>query len=262
MTTTDVLPPAEALLTKFLRDTRTVFLRELMPTLRQPSGLIYTMGQPLLFLVLFGSMLAGDNGGGSPWQWFVPGILIMMCLSGPMMAGYSLLTELLSGSFERMLVSPLSRTAMLVGRTLKEFLVLLAQAALIIAVAVPLGFELRPLGVLAGLALLMVFGAGLVALSYVLAIASRPSGELFYGVTQMVMFPVLLLSGVLLPVSSGPDWLRVVAGLNPVSYLVDAERALFAGGFAEPAVLHGALTAVAVGAIGLLLGTRAMRRGV
>ncbi|SDM48006.1 ABC transporter permease [Allokutzneria albata] len=247
---------------KLVWDTRTVFLRELMPTLRRPSALIYTMGQPLLFLVLFGSLLAGSQGGASPWQWFVPGILIMMCLSGPMMSGYTLLTELLSGSFERILVSPVDRSALLFGRTLKEFLLLLVQALLIIAVATPLGFELFPLGVLAGLALLVVFGSGLIALSYLLAIASRPSGELFYGVTQMVMFPVLLLSGVLLPVQSGPEWLRVIAALNPVSYLVDAERALFAGRFAEPAVLYGAVTAFGFAAVGLFFGTRAMRKGI
>ncbi|WP_086829637.1 ABC transporter permease [Allokutzneria sp. NRRL B-24872] len=249
---------------KLLWDTRTVFLRELMPTVRTPSGLLFTMGQPLLFLILFGSLLTGSPGGAaaSPWQWFVPGILIMMCLTGPMMSGYTLLTELLSGSFERVLVSPISRPALLFGRTLKEFLLLLVQALLIIAVAVPLGFELFPLGVLAGLALLVVFGSGLIALSYVLAIASRPSGQLFYGVTQMVMFPVLLLSGVLLPVESGPDWLRVVASLNPVSHLVDAERLLFAGRFAEPAVLYGSLTAFGFAAVGLTVGVRAMRKGL
>ncbi|GAA4020291.1 ABC transporter permease [Allokutzneria multivorans] len=247
---------------KLLWDTRTVFLRELMPAVRTPSGLLFTMGQPLLFLILFGSLLTGAPGGPSPWQWFVPGILIMMCLTGPMMSGYTLLTELLSGSFERVLVSPITRSALLFGRTLKEFLLLLVQALLIIGAAVPLGFELFPLGVLAGLLLLVVFGSGLIALSYVLAIASRPSGQLFYGVTQMVMFPVLLLSGVLLPVESGPDWLRVVASLNPVSHLVDAERALFAGRFAEPAVLYGSLTAFGFAAVGLAVGVRAMRKGL
>jgi ABC-2 type transport system permease protein len=247
--------------TQFVRDTRTVFAREFAPVLRRPVNLVFTMGQPLLFLFLYGSMLAG-TAGGSPWQWFVPGILIMMCLTGPMMAGYSMLLELIGGSMERLLVTPLNRTAMLVGRTMKEFVILLAQAVLIIGLGVPLGFRLSPMGVLAGLALLIVFGMGLGALSFVLAIASQPGGELFFGVTQMVLFPLMLLSGLLLPIASGPAWLQVAAALNPVTYIVEAERALFADRFADMSVVYGALAACAVAAVGLVLGTRAMRRGI
>jgi ABC-2 type transport system permease protein len=250
---------------QFIRDTGTVFSRELMPVLRQPVTLIFSMGQPLLFLFLFGPLLAGTEGfagGGSPWQWFVPGILIMMCLFGPMMAGYSLLIELIGGSLERMLVTPLNRTAMLIGRTMKEFVILLVQAVLIIGLALPLGFRLYPLGVLAGLTLLIVLGVGLGALSFVLAIASHPGGELFWVVTQMVLFPLMLLSGVLLPMDFGPAWLQVAAGLNPISYIVEAERALFAGQFADLSVLYGAIAAFAIAVTGLVLGTRAMRRGI
>jgi ABC-2 type transport system permease protein len=247
------------------RDTATVFSRELVPVLREPVGLVFSMGQPLLFLFLFGPLLAGSQGAGdasSPWQWFVPGILVMMCLSGPMLAGHSLLIELIGGAMERMLVTPLNRTAMLIGRTMKEFVILLAQAVLIILLALPLGFRLYPVGVLAGLGMLIVLGVGLGSFSFVLAIASRPSGNLFWAVTQMVLFPLLLLSGVLLPTDFGPSWLRVVAALNPVSYIVDAERTLFAGRIADITVLYGALAAIAIATIGLAVGNRAMRRSI
>ncbi|GII85059.1 transport permease protein [Sphaerisporangium siamense] len=249
---------------QFLRDVATVFVREVAPVSRAPVLLFLAMVQPLLLLFLFGPMLAGAQGfgGGAPWQWFVPGILIMMCLTGPMMAGYSMLIELMGGSLERMLVTPLNRTAMLVGRVLKEFVILLVQAVLIIGLALPLGFRPSPAGVLAGLALLIVFGTGLGALSFVLAIASRPDGNLFWGVTQMLLFPLMLLSGVLLPTDYGPAWLRTAAAFNPVSYIVEAERALFAGRAVDLAVLYGALSACAVGAVGLALGTRAVRRGI
>ncbi|MEO3863673.1 ABC transporter permease [Acrocarpospora sp. B8E8] len=247
----------------FVRDTVTVFQREIAPTFRDPLGLLFTMMQPLLFLFLFGPLLSGNTDlGDAPWQWFVPGILIMMCLSGPMMAGYMLLVELIGGSMERMLVTPLNRTAMLIGRTLKEFVVLLAQSALIIGLSIPLGFQPNAAGVLAGLALLVVFGVGLGALSFVLAIASAPGGELFYGITQLVMFPLLLLSGVLLPVDAGPGWLQTAAAFNPVTYVVNAERALFAGSFTDISLLYGLLAATAVATLGLTLGTRAMRRGI
>ncbi len=249
---------------KFVRDTATVFSREFTPTLREPAGVAITMGQPLLFLFLFGSLLDGTPGvgGGSAWQWFVPGILVMMCLFGPMAAGHSLLIELIGGSMERMLVTPLGRTAMLVGRTVKETAILLVQGVLIIALALPLGFRLHPAGVLAGLALLTVFGIGLGALSLVLAIRSQPGGTLFWLVSQMVTFPLVLLSGVLLPMNFGPAWLQVIARLNPISYIVDAERALFTGAFANLSVLYGTAAACVIAAVGLASGNREMRRGI
>ncbi|MBB6556266.1 ABC transporter permease [Nonomuraea rubra] len=247
-------------MTTFLRDTTTVFSREIKPSLRNPVGLLFEMGQPLLFLFLFGSLL--DGAVGSSWQWFVPGILVMMCLTGPMGAGYTLLVELIGGAMERLMVTPLNRTAMLVGKSVKAMLTLLVQAVLIIALALPLGFELHLAGVLGALAQLVVFSVGLGALSFVLAIKSAPGGTLFYIVSQSIMFPLLLLSGVLLPLETAPTWLRVLGQVNPVTYIVDAQRALFSGDLANPSVLYGTATACAIAAIGLYLGNRALRRGV
>ncbi|NUP03195.1 MAG: ABC transporter permease [Nonomuraea sp.] len=247
-------------MTTFPRDTATVFAREFRPVLREPVGLLFEMGQPLLFLFLFGSLL--DGAVGASWQWFVPGILVMMCLTGPMGAGYTLLVELIGGSMERMLVTPLNRTALLVGRTLKEMAVLLAQAVLIIVLAVPLGFEPHPAGVLAGLAQLVVLGVGLGAFSLVLAVKSAPGGTLFYVVSQSILFPLLLLSGVLLPMDTAPGWLRVVGTANPVTYVVDAQRALFSGDLTHPSVLYGTASACLIAALGLYAGNRAIRKGV
>ncbi|TYB69638.1 ABC transporter permease [Nonomuraea sp. PA05] len=247
-------------MTTFLRDTTTVFSREIKPSLRNPAGLLFDMGQPLLFLFLFGSLL--DGAVGASWQWFVPGILVMMCLTGPMSAGYTLLVELIGGAMERLMVTPLNRTAMLVGKSVKAVLTLLVQAVLIIALAIPLGFELHLTGVLAALLQLVIFSVGLGALSFVLAIKSAPGGTLFYVVSQSIMFPLLLLSGVLLPLETAPAWLRTLGQLNPVTYLVDAQRALFAGDLADPAVLYGTAAACAIAAIGLYLGNRALRRGL
>ncbi|WP_017539908.1 ABC transporter permease [Nocardiopsis halophila] len=258
--------PARPAAASFVRDVATVYTREVTPSVRDPLGMLFTMGQPLLLLFFFGPLLGGVGAGGGAaggsWQWFVPGVLVMLCLFGPMMAGYNLLVELLGGAMERMLVSPLNRTAMLIGRALKEFSVLLVQAVLIVLLAIPLGFELYPLGVLAGLLLLAVFGVGLGALSFLLAMVSAPSGELFYGVTQLAVFPLMLLSGVLLPMDFGPQWLQTVAAVNPVTHIAEAMRTLFAGSFTDPAIGWGALSAAAVAALGLTFGTRAMRRGV
>ncbi|WP_052864170.1 ABC transporter permease [Streptomyces niger] len=252
---------------KVLNDTRTAFARELGPELRQPAGLLFTMLLPCLFLALFAPLLSGMSpaGGGtdtgSPWQWFVPGTLVLLALSATAGAGASLLNEMSSGAFERMLVTPLNRAAMLVGRALKEVVILLTQALLILALLLPTDFRLRPLGALAGLALLTVFGIGIGTLSFTLALHSRKQQTLFYGVQQMIFFPLLLLSGVLLPITqaSAPTWLYVLSRSNPATYVVEAERALFDGRFAETGVLYGVLAATAVAVLGVFAGIRGMR---
>lgn len=250
-----------------LRDTRTAFRRQIIPELREPVGILFSMAQPLLFLAFFGPLLSGFEGFGqagaeAAWQWFIPSVLVMMCIFGPMMSGYTLLTELMGGAMERLLVTPMNRTAMLVGRTMKESVILLVQALLIIAIGIPLGFEPHLLGAVLAVLMLVVFATGLSALSAVLAIHAAPSGSLFYIVTQMLMFPLLLLSGILLPMDAGPQWLQVLSQLNPFTYLAEAQRALFDGALVDPAVAYGGLAALAVAVVGLALGTRAMRSAV
>ncbi|MFF7094508.1 ABC transporter permease [Streptomyces rubradiris] len=250
---------------KVLNDTRTAFARELGPELRRPAGLLFTMLLPLLFLALFAPLLSDTRslGGetGSPWQWFVPGMLVLLALSATSGAGSYLLNEMTSGSFERMLVTPLNRAAMLVGRALKEVVILLAQALLVLTLLLPTDWPIHPLGALAGLALLTVFGIGAGTLSFTLALHCRKQQTLFYGLQQVIFFPLLLLSGVLLPITktSAPTWLYALSRVNPATYVVEAERALFDDKFAETGVLYGILAATAVAVVGVVAGIRSMR---
>ncbi|MCP2333833.1 ABC transporter permease [Actinoalloteichus caeruleus] len=239
-----------------------VFVREMRPGLRNPLGLVFQMAEPLVFLVLFGPLLAvmPSVGDGSTWQWFVPGIVVMLSLFGASGAGYLMLTEASAGTLERLLATPLRRTAILAGRTGKEVATLLVQALLIVLATLPVGFDPHPLGALVGLLLLAVFGVGLGSLSISLALAMRDQPSTFYGIQQGLLFPLLLLSGVLLPMDFAPDWLHTASRFNPLTYLVEAERALFAGDLAHPSVLWAALTAVAVAVVGLAVGARTMRR--
>lgn len=247
---------------KLVSDINTVFVRELRPTLRDPFSPIFSMGQPLVFLGLYGPLLGGatEAGGAAPWQWFVPGILVMMGLFGTSMTGSNLLYEMQTGAHERMLVTPLSRSALIVGRAFKEMVPLLAQALVIVIAVLPLGFRLYPLGAAIGLLLLGVFGVGLGSLSYALALAVRRQEWIFWAVQQTITFPLLILSGMLLPLDAGPAWMRAAARLNPLTYIVEAERALFAGDLGSPAVLAGGLAALLTGVVGLSVGVLAIRR--
>ncbi|HEV7962778.1 MAG TPA: ABC transporter permease [Actinoplanes sp.] len=240
-------------------DTGVVFSRELRPMLRNPFTVVFSMVQPLVFLALFAPLLP-EVEGGSALQWFVPGIVVMSCLFGTSMTGSNLLFEIQTGSHERMLVTPLRRPALLIGRALKEIVPVVAQAALIVAICLPFGFELHLGGALIGLVILSTFCLGLGALSYTLALAAKNQEWLFWTVQQTLLFPLLLLAGMLLPVDNGPGWLQALSKWNPLSYVVDAERALFNGDIWASTTVTGAVAAVGVGALGLLVGTRAMRR--
>jgi ABC-2 type transport system permease protein len=243
-------------------DTVTVLSRELRPILRNPVSMVFSMVQPLVFLGLFAPLLPDLPGQTSALQWFVPGIVVMSCLFGASMTGSNLLFEIQTGAHERMLVTPVRRPALLIGRALKEIVPMFAQTAVIVAVCVPFGFRPHLAGALVGLLILAVFCVGLGALSYTLALASKDQEWLFWTVQQTLLFPLLLLAGMLLPIDGGPGWLRTLARFNPLTYVVDAERALFNGDFDASTTAAGVVAAAVVGALGLAVGTRAMRRAV
>jgi len=240
-------------------DTGVVFSRELRPMLRNPFTIVFSMVQPLVFLGLFAPLLPKVEDG-SPLQWFVPGLVVMSCLFGTSMTGSNLLFEIQTGSHERMLVTPLRRPALLIGGALKEIVPVIAQAALIVAICMPFGFEPHLGGALLGLVILSTFCLGLGALSYSLALAAKNQEWLFWTVQQTLLFPLLLLAGMLLPVENGPGWLRALSKWNPLTYVVDAERALFNGDIWSSATVTGSIAAIGVGVLGLWVGTRAMKR--
>lgn len=261
----EVRPEADVARTGFVRDTVTIFLREFQLVLRDPFSLIFSLLQPLVFLGLFAPLLAGSLssdqlGGESPLTWFLPGVVVMIALFGTGSTGANLLYELMTGSYERVLATPVSRPAILVGRALKELAPLVVQAVIITLAALPFGVTFSPVGVVVGLAILGVFGVGLGALSYALGLASRNREWLFWGVQQTLIFPLLILSGMMLPLESGPAWMQAAATVNPLTYVVDAERAAFTGALTDPSILHGAIAAALTCAVGLVVGVRAVLR--
>jgi len=251
------------------RDTGIVLVRELRPVTHDPFSVMFGLVQPLVFLALFGPLLVGSLGGtttgqevlgGNVWQWFVPSILVMTTLFGTSTTGANLLFELQTGAHERLLVAPLSRSSLLVGRALKEMVPIVAQSVVVVLVMLPFGFELHVAGALLGLALLAVFGVGIGSLSYALALAVRKQDWMFWVVQQTLVFPLMILSGMLLPLETGPRWMQVASDVNPLRYLVDAERALFAGDLTASAVGWGWVAAAVTAVVGLAVGIRSMAR--
>jgi ABC-2 type transport system permease protein len=238
-----------------MRDTWLVFLRTIRPTLRNPVVIIFGLMQPLLWLVLFGPLL---NGSGS-WQWFVPGLIVQMGLFGTAYAGFALIPEIRSGALERMRVTPVSRIALLLGRIMRDVVVLVVQCALLVGLSTVFGFRASVADVLLALVYAAVLGVSIGAVSYTLALKLKHEYAFAPVLTSTVM-PLMLLSGVLLPMNQGPDWLYTVSRINPLSHIADAVRAIVNGDFGSSSVLVGGVIAVALAALGLFWGTRSFRR--
>jgi ABC-2 type transport system permease protein len=244
--------------------TGAVFNREFRAKIRTPWPLIESLADPLLLLVLFGPLVAGlgtipgmpaDN----TIQWFVPGILVLMVFMTGAFIGSGLQEERAAGSFERMLVTPANRLALLLGRVLRVVIVVLIQAIVVVVATVPFGLEVHVRGLVVGAALLAVLAAALGIGSLAVGLMLQ-NAYAFWGVMTLAYTPIIITSGAMLPMNLAPDWLFAISRVNPLAHVVEAQRSLFAGDLSNPAIFWGFAVALAFGALAAYAGTRAMRR--
>ncbi|MFB7763081.1 ABC transporter permease [Streptomyces xiamenensis] len=244
-----------------LPDTGLIFHRYLRQTLRSRISVVFGLMQPLLFLAFFGPLLQDMplGGEGDSWQTLVPGLLIQLGLFSAAFAGIGIIMEKQFGVVERMRVTPVSRLALLLGRILRDALQLLVQSCLVVAAGLLLGLRAPVLGVLAGFLIVGLLGISLASLSYALAMRVTTMQE-FAPVINSVNLPMMLLSGILLPMALAPTWLNVISHFVPFRYLVEAVRAAFVGNYGDGTLLLGTGMALALAAVTLTLGTRLFTR--
>ncbi len=247
-----------------LRDTMIIFRYQMRLLLREPVWIIIVMIQPLLYLALFAPLLepiAKTKGfpPGDAWQVFVPGLLIQLGIFGSMFVGFGIIAEIRFGTIERMRVSPASRLGLLMGRILRDTLVLLVQATLLTLIAVVFGLRMPVLGAIITIAIVGLLGVSLSSLSYAAGLWLK-SEDALAPLLNMVSVPVLLLSGILLPMTLAPGWLRHLAQANPFSHVVDGSRAAFRGDYGDSAVVIGLVAAGALAVLGLWVANRTFQR--
>lgn len=223
---------------KFLKDTWLVYSRAMKLNIKQPVWLIVMLVQPLYFLIFFAPLLNSFDevpGGAMPgfengaMETFVPGLIIMMALFGSTFVGFGLIAELRQGVIERMRVTPVSRVALLIGRTLSTVTTTIVQALILIVLASPIGgLTIYWPGVFLMLGIIVLTSFMLGALSYGVALVLKSEDSLAPTLNTLVQ-PVMLLSGIMLPMALAPTWLQNVADFNPFYYAVEAARELFAG---------------------------------
>ncbi|MFF5209770.1 ABC transporter permease [Streptosporangium sp. NPDC000396] len=223
---------------KLARDTWLIFHRQMVLFLRAPLMLAMGVIQPLFYLLLFAPLLrpaldAADEA--ASYAVFVPGMLVLLAIFAALFAGMGLLEEIRDGVLDRSRVTPVSRLALLLGRSLRDVLSIGIQAVILTIAALPLGLRV-PLGnLLLTYLLLGLIVVALSAFSYALALKLGRI-EVMAPLVNLLSQQLLLLSGILLPLTFAPAWLRAIAAVNPLSYAVDAARALFAGDFTTSGV--------------------------
>lgn len=251
-------------MTTLVRDSSLIFWAQLRTNLRNPVWVFIGLSQPVLYLVLFGPLIKGVAGslgpGADPWKILTPALLLQIGMFGGLFVGFAIVGEMRSGVIERQRVTPAPRAALLIGRVGKDMVVVVVQSVLLILVAV-LAFGMRPspVGTLATLALIAILTAGLASAGYALGLWAK-SEDTLAPLVNTISVPVLLLSGILLPMSLGPRWLQIVADINPISHTVTAARALFRGDFASSDVLTGVTITVLLAVVLIAIGARSFAR--
>lgn len=228
---------------KLLNDTTLIFFRSMQDTLRNPVWILFGLFQPLCFLLLFAPFLEKlttnpDFGGINSLTVFTPGLLIMIALFGTSFVGFGLIDDIRSGVIERFRVTPITRTAILLGRVLRDLCVLTVQTTFLLALAWLLGLSASLLGIICSYGLVLLVGFTVATASYGAAFILQSEDALAPTINFFIL-PIQLLAGITLPLSLAPTWLKRVAFFNPFAHAVSASRALFLGDYLNSTVTFG-----------------------
>ena len=190
--------------------------------------------QPLLWLFIFGTALRSNralSGGFHDYRaYLAPGVMAQAALFIAIFFGLAVIWERDVGQLQRLLATPMPRLAIVLGKATGAGIRALAQAVVLLAVLAVAGIAIRwnPLDVVGALVLLVLATGGFACLSMILASLVR-TRERFMGIGQLVMMPLFFASSALYPLSIMPQWLRIVARVNPLTYEVHGMRDLMLG---------------------------------
>ena len=204
-----------------LRGVYTIWYRDLLRFWHDKMRMVGSITMPLLFLFVFGSGLSARMGSIGPGvdfaQFIFPGIIGMTVLMSSFMAGVSVVWDREFGFLKEVLVAPISRDAVAMGKALGAATIALIQGMIIMLFAPLIGVSLSVWTVLALLPLMFLLAVSVGSLGILIATRIR-SMEAFQAVMQMLMFPMVFLSGVFFPLDGLPNWMGILVKLNPVTY--------------------------------------------
>jgi len=217
-------------ITETYRGIWVVAFRELLHFVSDRTRIISSLMFPLMFLVVFGagfSRIVGGLAGGVDFIHFIyPGILAMTVLTSSLLSGTSVVVDREHGFLKEVLVAPLSRVGVILGKALGGSLTSLLQGMIMLVIAPIIGLSITPLLVVKLLPTLLILSLALSGLGILMATRMH-SQQGFQFLMQLIVFPLMFLAGVFFPVDGVPVWLQIVAKVNPLTYGVDAIRQIF-----------------------------------
>lgn len=218
-----------------IADTWYLFNKYVKITIRTPMWTLFTLVQPLIWLIIFGQLFKNMASlPGFPTDnytdFFVPGVLIMTVLFGSSWSGVSLLREITAGTVDKMLVSPVSRTAIVLSRVMHSAVQVLLQSLIMLGVAWAMGATLsaNPFYILLSLIVIFFLGVAFAAISNGFAMMLQREEPLVI-IGNMMTLPLMFFSTALVPASFMPGWIKIISNLNPINYAVESVRAVLVG---------------------------------
>lgn len=223
----------------FLGDVRVNFERWVRKTVRNPAVVVLELALAVFALVMFttvfgdvGDLVLGQYGyAGVKYVTFIaPAVVVQVSMASALSSGMGLVDDLEGGMFEKVVATPMSWTAVFAGKAAADLVRIVGHVLVVLALAVAMGASVDTglAGVVGIVAVSVVFSLWFMALSNVLALVTRDA-EALDAAGNLLLFPLLFLSSGFLPPSALPDWVATFAAFNPVTYGVDAVRALVLG---------------------------------
>ena len=224
----------------------TLWWREIVRFYRQTSRVVGVLASPLVFWLVIGSGFGTSfrSGGGAGQQhyldYFYPGALIMIVLFTSIFTMMSVIEDRKEGFLLSVLVAPVPRTAIVLGKVLGGTTLAAAQGMIFLIFAPFAGVHLEPLQVLLVGVVVFLVSFSLTALGFAIA-WPMDSSQAFHGIVNLFLIPLWLVSGALFPLEGASGWIRIIMRLNPLTYGVEALRALLYPGAATQFQLPSAM---------------------
>ena len=219
-------------MTDIIRGTWVIAYRELLRFFIERTRTFSSIFMPLIFLVIFGAgfqnLIPSLAPGVNFLKFVYPGIIAMTVLQSSIFSGISIVWDREFGFLKEILVAPLGRTGIVLGKVVGAAAIALMQGIIMLILAPFLGVDLTPVIVAELIGAIIIVAISLSGLGVLIASRMR-SQQGFQVIMQIVIFPLMFLSGVFFPVNNVPAWMSVISKINPVTYGVDAIRQIVLG---------------------------------
>ena len=221
-------------------DTYTIFWRELKRYKKSKSGVLIRLIQPAIWIIVIGNTFSGtqpliESVGfeGEYIEFMTPGVLVLTAIFTSIFGGVNTLWDRRYGFMNKALTTPISRSSIALGKMSAISLIAAMQASLILGIALAIGVTFpNPIMIAPIMAIIILFSIGFSGISVTIAAVAK-SQETFWGVINFIGLPLFMMSPALFPLELMPDWLAVIAQLNPVTYTILLIRELMVGAITD-----------------------------